>query len=296
MSYRDCKVAAEAPLAGTPLALPRTRPLPAPMAAPAAGFPVPAPMSAPAAAPTTVPTAPLATALWFAASAGSKPTETVHTACTQHHLPGDSKGFPGAGNTIHSVRWARQRRPEHTDPQQQYTPLDEHTYSPPIGSVWTTSLHAHSLVTCAAHRHRHFLPFLAVRHPCGGHGQTAGSAGLRLTASYACYSPYIPTRHRIASIPVLRRGRHVTTKNPGSPFRRGKTAIPGRLLYPWPHEFNCTSSYGPEKANKGIKPTPDTATGGSEACRPPSSQIGIKRTSSSRASGRTSSPMAPKSA
>ena len=72
----------------------------------------------------------------------------------------------------------------------------------------------------------------------------------------------------------------MTTKNSESPLRHGNTAVPGRLLSPWPHDFNWTSSYGPEKANNGIKPTPDTATRGREACRAPSFQIGIKRISS----------------
>src|SRR5438105_12662852 len=47
-----------------------------------------------------------------------------------------------------------------------------------------------------------------------------------------------------------------------------------------PHAFTCTSSYGPEKRNNGIKPTPDTATRGPDAFRTPCSQIGRKRTSS----------------
>src|SRR6266487_1672760 len=84
MSYRDCKVAAEAPLAPTPLAPPRTRPLPAPMAAPA-----------------TVPIAPLVTALWLAASAGSTPSwDRAYCRHTASSAWKASKGFPGAGNTI----------------------------------------------------------------------------------------------------------------------------------------------------------------------------------------------------
>src|SRR4029450_11334066 len=81
-------------------------------------------------------------------------------------------------------------------------------------------------------------------------------------SSYSCHRPYISTRYGVASIPVTRR-------------------VSATVFVPLdPHDFNCTSSYGPEKANKGINPTPDTATRGPEACRPPRSQIGIKRTSS----------------
>src|ERR1051325_6056634 len=113
-----------------------------------------------------------------------------------------------------------------------------------------------------------FPPIPAVRRPCGEHGQTAAAPSRVGKLLLACHSPHISTRHGTASIPVLRRGGHVTIKNFESPLRRRNTAIPGRLLSPWPHDFNCTSSYGPEKANKGIKPTPDTATRGPEACRP----------------------------
>ena len=101
MSYRDCKAAAEAPPACAPLRLPSRRPLPPPMAAPAAGLPVTAPMSAPAAAPMTVPIAPLATALWAPASAGSIPV--WDRANCRHSISSawkTSKGFPGAGNTM----------------------------------------------------------------------------------------------------------------------------------------------------------------------------------------------------
>ncbi len=281
MSYRDCKVAAEAPLACTPLALPRMRPLPPPMAAPAPGCPTAAPMSAPAAAPATVPTAPLVTALWLAASAGSTPIwERAYCRHTASSPWKASKGFPGAGHTITFG-------PVGTAAQALSTPIPSstipHLMNIPTLLLWqcegtqpprTTALRHMRLIAAYISSDSCSPPPMWRARPDGC------STGSRRQASYACHSPYIPTRHGIASIPVLRRGRPVTTKNPESPLRRGNATIPGRWLYPWPHDFNCTSSYGPDQANNGIKPTPDTATRGPEACRPPSSQIGIKRTSS----------------
>jgi hypothetical protein len=77
-------------------------------------------------------------------------------------------------------------------------------------------------------------------------------------------------------------GHQAPEKSHGPGFPSGdrdlhSDALPG---VHYTHAFNCTSSYGPEKANNGIKPIPDTATRGPDACRPPRSQIGRKRASS----------------
>src|SRR5215475_10628556 len=114
------------------------------MAAPAAGFPTPAPMIAPAAAPKTVPTAPLVTALLFAASAGSMP---IWDRAYWRHITSSpwktSKGFPGAGNTITFGPVGMTTQPLSTPIPSSTIPHFTHIpNSPHYGAVKTPDLHA----------------------------------------------------------------------------------------------------------------------------------------------------------